>query len=271
MKSKSSHRLEIGLLICILGTQFSRILIEWFKITFELTNLIYILGILLLIDYTIFSIFSNGIITFYSAMIWILLFQGIVVFEALLYKRTADNNFVFTLFVLAMIFGLSTQNEPQIDEDFFIGIGWLLTGIGSVLLAIVISQNNRGSLLDSRFMRLPMGGDRLTLSVIAFANLIFMLLYKSKIPLLRMIKIFFAIVDIYDILSCNRRGLMVSYLIIVAAYMIKTNRGGITKKKILGSCVAVCGLVLFVIWIMKSNNNIALFLRRYIEDRKSVV
>ena len=263
METKRKHSFEIGLLICILGTQFSRILIEWFKIPFELTNPIYILGILLLADYTIFSRWE---IIISSAMRWILLFQGIVVFEAILYGKTADNNFIFTLFVMSMIFGLTTQIEPQIDEDYFIKTGWMLTGIGSVMLAVVIFQNSSGSFLNSRFMRLPMGGDRLTLSVIAFANLIFMLLYKAKTPLMRVIKILFALTAIYDILSCNRRGLMVSYLVILIVYIIKTNGEGITRKKMLAAFAVVCGLALIATWIMSGNSDLALILRRYIDS-----
>lgn len=267
-EGQHNHRLEIGLLICILGTQFSRILIEWFKIQFELTNPLYILGILLLIDFTILSRWE---IVISSSMRWILLFQGIVAFEAILYGKTADNNFIFTLFVMAMIFGLSTQIEPHIDEDFFIKSGWMLTGVGSVLLAVVIFQNSNGSFLDTRFMRLPMGGDRLTLSAIASANMVFLLLYKAKTPLMRVIKILFALAAIYDILACNRRGLMVSYLVILAVYLVKENGAGITKKKILAAFAVVGGLAVIIMWIMRSDSDLALVLRRYIDSLGSAL
>ena len=76
LRSKNGHALEFGIIICLFGTQLSRLLMEVLSITFNTTNLVFVIGLLLLVPFCReqknFFVMDKKmlVIIFYQLFVW---------------------------------------------------------------------------------------------------------------------------------------------------------------------------------------------------------
>ncbi len=242
------HGFEIGILLAIIGTQVSKIITEVFGNTFfDMTNLVFFLSLLLVAD--IGGMFK-GQLRVSKQMFLILGYNLYVLVAAILADVSMfeqNKGTVYTLYVIVFLL-LISANHKRIDEKFLISAAWWITGIGTCLLMWIITD--RFSNVSSvSFVWTSGGADRLTLSVLPFVHLVSSLLYIARTYSKRMLKILFAVVALYDIIACSRRGLMVA-LVIILIYHIWRNTGEKISKKKFVKAFEIVGVSIFIVVLM---------------------
>ncbi len=245
IESLKNHRLEIGLLLALAGIQFSLIIKSIIGWSFDLTNIIFVLSIILILDYK--KLFSFELPLHGS---WITASLGYNVYIALLALVSGASMWVsgygviYTLYTIVFILALMT-NTREIDGEFFVTMTWAVTGIFSVLLFYLVTDGF--TQFGGTIMTLSSGAGRLSLSVIAFYYLCVMLLYHPQNIVLRILKVVIAIVAIYDVMACSRRGLMVALIIIFLYHLWQSTSLRIDIQTVFRVTGAVI-LVVFALW-----------------------
>lgn len=237
-KLKKRYTLELGLIICLFGTQLSRLLMELMSMTFNTTNLVFVLGLLLLIP--LGRTYKNGFLID-KKMFAILIYQLFVLLYAACSGAALFNSLTgtaYTWFCVAFLVLINCNDIESFNGDTFVGLGWWILGIGSTLLCWVASNGLRQFV---PIMRLPNGSDRLTLSVIAFGFLVFYLCYKPKRKAEKIIGYIFVVTSIVDIYLCTRKGMLISFAVVLGIHFYKTEKKINAKKcfKFIGTAVAV--------------------------------
>lgn len=246
LKSKNGHALEFGIIICLFGTQLSRLLMEVLSITFNTTNLVFVIGLLLLVP---FGREQKNFFVMDKKMFVILIYQLFVLLYATWSGAALFNSLTgtaYTWFCVAFLMLMNWNSVDSFDGETFVRLGWWLLGIGATLLCWVASNGLRQF---TTIMRLSNGSDRLTLSVIAFGFLVFFLCYETENRIEKFIGYVFVITSIIDIYLCTRKGMLISFLVVLGIHFYKTKKK-IDAKKCLNVVVGVLVLVAAVFLIL---------------------
>lgn len=230
-KSGVNHNFEIGIILSLVGTQISCVIMEFFgSFSFDLTNLVFLISLLLVADYhSLLKLdlkINKGMILVLGYNLYALI-GAIIAGEGFF---TQNQGIIYTLYVILFLLLVGT-NKKDIDEDFFISAAWWITGTGSILLMWSLTDGF-SNISPTGFTWTSEGSDRLTLSVLPFVNLVTLLLYKGKSQFSVLIKIIFAVVDIYLMTVCSRRGLMVAYILILIYHFWTAIKGHLTVARI---------------------------------------
>lgn len=227
LRIKKKYALELGIIICLFGTQLSRLLIEVLSITFNTTNLVFVIGLFLLIP---FGREQKNFFVMDKKMFAILIYQLFVLLYAIWSGAAFFNSLtgtVYTWFCVAFLMLLNWNRTDLFNSEAFVRLGYWILGIGAALLCWVASN---GFSQFVPIMRLPNGSDRLTLSVIAFGFLVFFLCYKTKNKIERVIGYVFVILSIIDIYLCTRKGMLISYIAVLILHFYKIGGGAADQK-----------------------------------------
>lgn len=246
IESLKNHRLEIGLLLALAGIQFSLILKSILGWTFELTNIIFAISLVLIPDYQ--QLLSLKIPLHGNQMTASLRYNVYVAALALLSGASmwvSTYGVIYTLYTIVFIIALMT-NTRELDGKFFVTLTWAVTGIFSVLLFYLVTGGL--SQFGVTITTLDSGAGRLSLSVIAFYYLCVMLLYHPQNIVLRILKVVIAIVALYDVMACSRRGLMVALIIIFLYHLWQSASLRIDSQTVFRVIGAVI-LVIFALWV----------------------
>lgn len=241
LNSKKNCRLELGIIICLFGTQLSRLVMELTGTTFNTTNLVFVVGLLLLVP---LGRKSKSILVFDKKIFAILMYQFLVLLYAF-YSEAALFNLLtgtaYTWFCVAFLILINWNRQDLFKGDAFVCLGWWILGIGSVILCWVATKGLRQFV---PIIRLPNGSDRLTLSVIAFGFLTFFLCYNTKSVYEKIIGCGFLVFSVIDIYLCTRKGMLISFVGVLGIHFYRA------KKKInIKRCLKIIGVFLFIIII----------------------
>ena len=201
LKAKNKMYFEWGVLISIIGIPVSLIIKELIgEISFDLTNLVFIISLILIPDYANlmkfrFPSLNRKLLVVFIFQIYIL---SIATIKGVKLLSGGGDSLVFTIYIMILIIGLSTRNR-EIKSEYFIKITWWVTGIFNFLLFYIVT-NKFTNFNEISFAKLETGGDRLSISNIVFIHLIVMLIYKPKNKLLSALKSLFIILCIYIII-----------------------------------------------------------------------
>lgn len=245
---KFTHRFEIGIILAIVGTQISKVITELFgNFGFDMTNLIFLLSLLLVADYKSILNFDLKIS---KAMFLILGYNQYALFAAIIADEglfTQNQGIIYTLYVIAFLLLVAT-NQKGIDEEFLISAAWWIMGIETVLLMWVITSGFF-NISSAGFIRTNGGSDQLTLSVLPFIHLVSMLLYECKSWFTKALKIIFAAAALYVMSACSRGGLMVAYIVILGYHFLGILRNELTKQVIFNivKVTVVIAVAIFII------------------------
>ncbi|WP_249030543.1 hypothetical protein [Tannockella kyphosi] len=259
-KKQKNHNLEIGIILALIGTQISRIFIEFFNLqNIELTNIIFALSLVLVINLKnlvtlklpkfsgyLFLIFGYNI---YSLVAAIMAGEGLF---------TQNQGIIYTLYVIFFLICLST-NHRKIDGNYLVNTMWLISGVLTMMLLYKLTDSF--SNFNTNVVYMANNSDRLTLSVIAFYNLCSFLLLKTHKKIVVFMKYLFLICSILVMMIVSRRGLMVTYVVILLYHVFINAQFNlkIEKKtfvsifKILGTCVVMLATTDFILpdfWVM---------------------
>lgn len=230
MKKLKQYKMPIGILFSFFGIQIARIIMEVFKIETTITNYIFILALILLIDIKSLShIRLNKKSLPYIGYQILVLIYAFCAGEKLF---TPIIGIIYTLFSLAFIILLFTNRVDNFNGDIFIKLGWWITSLGSILLCYLCTD---GLSAFSGIKTLSQGSDRLTLSVIPFAFLIFTLLFKKKNIYISFYNIVSVVAALISIFICSRKGLLVSFAVVLLVHFLRDKKN--IYKKIKNICI----------------------------------
>ena len=251
MKKLLSHRFEIGIILSLIGTQIAVILYSVFpNWPFDLTNFVFLLSILLVVDYQ--QAFTLCIPKHPRIMLWILGYNIYALFMAVvagISMFNQNNGLIYTLYVICFLIAICT-NKREFDTDYFISRFWAVSGIFSILLFYLVTDGFTNISGQTIGTSLSSGADRLTLSVIAFMYICVALVYKAKNVFLLVLKVAFAIIAVYDVMACSRRGLMVALLIIIAYHFFCIYKGEIRRSSLVRNVLYIIGGIILVVAIL---------------------
>lgn len=230
-KNCTNHNFEIGIILALVGTQISRVIIELFgSFSFDLTNFVFLISLLLVADYhSLLRLdlkINKGMVLVLGYNLYALV-AAIIAGEGLF---TQNQGIIYTLYVILFLLLIGT-NKKDIDEDFFISAAWRITSISSILLMWNLTDGF-SNISSMGFTWTSGGSDRLTLSVLPFVNLVTLLLYKGKFRFSILTKILLAVVDLYLMTVCSRRGLMIAYILILIYHFWTTIKGVLVVARI---------------------------------------
>ncbi len=245
--NRRSHKLEIGILLSLIGTQISRLIQEYITVSgINLTYVVFFVSLLLVTDFG--QLRKLKIYRPSKIMTWIFIYNLYVVTVAILQGASITGNLIFTLYVLVLWFCYST-NRKKIDGEYLIKMFWLVSGIGSLVLTSLTTTEF--SEFGNAFGRLDGGGDRLTLSWIAFAHLCVLLIYRADKWYYLVLKYLFAICAIYDAMACSRKGLMVGYILVLIYHLWRNSEVFIDKKKLARTFVNMVAVLIVLVFVVR--------------------
>lgn len=258
------YRLEIGILISLFGIQYSRIFMEIFSIPFNTTNVIFVIGLILVLNPS--KLVQLKVPLLNNTMILILVYQILVLIAAFIANASLFNGLsatVFTWFSLFYIIFLCTNNTQNFNSEIFVKLGWISTGVCSFILVFLITNGFKNF---STVTGLTNGSDRLTLSVINFAFLIFNLVYRKVGVLEKIIGIIFCITAFIGVALLSRKGIMVSYVLILIIHVLQMKRKKINLSSLLKMLIIIVlgGMTLTVLF--KAIPNLQNLITGYIES-----
>ena len=245
MVKRKNSMFEIGILLSLFGIQYSRVLMELFATEVNLTNALFVFSILLIIDFRHLDRLTR--LTSNRNIILILTYQVIVIIYAFLahapFLDGGVHASVFTFFCFVFIISLHTRRLNEFDSKKFIDYGWWTTGVFTVILAVMITNLYRRF---STLTYLPMGSDRLTLSVLAFAHLVFTLCKTKNRPVEKVCTLVFIINAIICMVLFLRKGLIISYAVILLFHLWRRYGNKITKKMVTRTVLVIGTIILLI-------------------------
>ncbi len=247
LRSKNGHALEFGIIICLFGTQLSRLLMEVLSITFNTTNLVFVIGLLLLVP---FGREQKNFFVMDKKMFVILIYQLFVLLYATWSGAALFNSLTgtaYTWFCIAFLMLMNWNSGDSFDGETFVRLGWWLLGIGATLLCWVASNGLRQF---TTIMRLSNGSDRLTLSVIAFGFLVFFLCYKPLSIVEKVLGYIFVIFSIIDVYLCTRKGVLISFVVVLILHFYRIEKK-VNVKQLFK--IIMTAIILFVAMIVILN------------------
>ena len=183
-------------------------------------------------------------------MILLFIYQIIVIIYAAIEQASLFDGGVhatiYTWFCIFFIICLQTRDIKEFNSDIFVKIGWWSTGFFSVVLSIIATDFYRSFLITAF---LPMGSDRLTVSVIAFSFLVFSLCYSRNSKFEKMCMVFFTAGSLISMIVCLRKGAIFSLIIIIISYIYKSFSRRLTNKRfirviLIGFIIAISSAII---------------------------
>ena len=269
MRKIIDSKFELGILLCLFATQFARIIIEITESSLDMSTIFIVAGLLIAIDWE--KTINLKIPGFNKSMIALAVYQIFVLINYLIigqYAASGAFDIMFTIFSLVFIIGISTNSAEKFNGERFVRIGWLLTGVSSVILLYLVTE---GLTTFSAVSFLKMGSDRLTLSVIAYAHLIFTLLYNKNSVFKKGMGGLFIVSAIISVILCSRKGILVSYIIILIMHYIRNGKRLVGKKIIFSSAILIVFIIIIANVAQRSDHEIFQQLNQFIDAFSSAI
>lgn len=266
-------RFELGLILAVIGTQIAVITRLLLPIPFDLTKILFLLSLLLIADYGQFTFLKTRRISRYLAAV--LGYNLYVLLAALLAEASLNapnTGTVYTLYVAAFLCVLCFRRKREINGERFVSWMWGISGLYSLILFYLITEKFT-RFTGNAFVWLYNGSfsaDRLTLSVIAFVHMICFLAWRPKKKGMEIPRILLFLVAAYDMAVCSRRGLLLTFFIIlVYRWMILRKsvkvRAALFRRVVMGAAVLGGGAVIAYLAVPAVRNQVQQYADRVIQ------
>lgn len=237
--NRAEFRKSLGLVLVFVGMQFNTA-IKNVTLGMDISIVLMLLSALLLFDVKgIAKIrMSNKTIVLFILQIFLLL-------VSIVSNRSTTQLITFHLYLLAIIFALST-NKKYIYFSYF---GKILFWISGFIAILVLFQATNGftgltiSFDSTGKLWLRQGGDPITMSRALEFNFITCLFYKKKNKIEKIITWIFVASDIIGVFSFGNRSVIVCSVVVFLIWYIRYFNRKIDVKKLLITVMVIIAIV----------------------------
>lgn len=232
-------RKSLGLVLIFVGMQFNTAVKNVIPGT-DFSMVIMLLSAILLLDMKNF--FS---IRISKKMLILMTFQLILLFFAIASDKGTPQLISFHLYLLAIIFVLST-NKEYVQFAYFGKVLFWVSGFIAVVVAFQATNGFTGLSLsfdNTGKLWLSQGGDPITMSRALEFNFIACLCYKGKNKVEKIAMLIFIIADVVGVLSFSNRSVTVCMILVFLVWCGENPDRKIDLKKIVTIIVALIVIV----------------------------
>lgn len=247
-----SNRVEFGLLIFIIGLQLLNALKNIFP-GVELVNLFMIISCLSVIDYNNLIRFKFPRFNKYGCIL--ILLQIVMIIYALAAQNQSIKLYYYHFYVIAIIFGLSTQSREKVTKNL---LQFLFYASGFISLVVFWQATNNGTELITSYnntgkLWLEYGGDPVTMSRALEIYIILMLIYRSRSVIEKTLKMPFLVAAVIGLFSFGNRATIVGCILIFIVYLKNTQRTKLTIELLLKRMIFCVVIVISLVGLYKYN------------------
>lgn len=230
---------SLGLVLVFVGMQFNTA-IKNVAVGVDLSAVIMLLSALLLLDIKNFFLIRMSNATRILTVIQLLL-----LIISLVSNQSTTQLITFHLYLLAVIFALST-NKEYIHFTYFGKILFWMSGFIAIL--ILFQATNGLTRLNLSFdntgkLWLSQGGDPITMSRALEFNFIACLFYKEKNKIEKIVVWIFVVADVIGVFSFGNRSVIVCSSVVFIIWYIRYFNRKIDPKKMLITIIAIGAIV----------------------------
>ncbi len=237
--NRAEFRKSLGLVLVFVGMQFNTA-IKNVLLSMDISVVIMLLSALLLFD-------VKGIVKIRMSNKTIVLFviQIFLLMVSLVSNQSTTQLITFHLYLLAIIYALST-NKEYIQFAYFGKILFWVSGFIAILVlfqatngftGLAITFDNTGKLWLSQ------GGDPITMSRALEFNFIACLFYKEKNKIEKIVTWIFVAADIIGVFSFGNRSVIVCSIVVFLIWYIRYFNQKIDAKKLLITAIVIVTVV----------------------------
>lgn len=237
--NRAEFRKSLGLVLVFVGMQFNTA-IKNVLLSMDISVVIMLLSALLLFD-------VKGIvkIRMSNKMIVLFVIQIFLLMVSLVSNQSTTQLITFHLYLLAIIYALST-NKEYIQFAYFGKILFWVSGFIAILVlfqatngftGLAITFDNTGKLWLSQ------GGDPITMSRALEFNFIACLFYKEKNKIEKIVTWIFVAADIIGVFSFGNRSVIVCSIVVFLIWYIRYFNQKIDAKKLLITAIVIVTVV----------------------------
>lgn len=235
-----TNRLGIGIALNALGVSIAIVCKEMLRLDSSVvTNLVYVLALLFTVDWN--NLFLKHTLRFSKDMWWLLAFQVFIFLYAVIADASlmgSESSIVYTLYVIAYIIALLTNNGTIDGESFIKFIIVVTAFLNLIVFGLIVSgQTDLGSV----YVRtLTYGTDRSSLSSVPLYYILAFICYKPRKLLDRIITILILFLSVYNMLACVRRTVYIIVIVCLIVWIVKSiNFQSIERQKFIKCMVAI--------------------------------
>lgn len=235
----AEFRKSLGLVLVFVGMQFNTA-IKNVTLGMDISIVVMLLSALLLVDVKGISKIrmSNKTIVLFILQIFLLL-------VSIVSNRSTPQLITFHLYLLAIIFALST-NKEYIYFSYFCKILFWISGFIAILVLFQATNGFTGltiSFESTGKLWLRQGGDPITMSRALEFNFITCLFYKKKNKIEKIFTWIFVASDIIGVFSFGNRSVIVCSVVVFLIWYIRYFNREIDVKKMLISFMVIITIV----------------------------
>jgi hypothetical protein len=260
--------MDFGMLLCLFGVVFSRIIVEIFHLDISISMFTMLIGVILLIRLNT-KVKINKI----KLLIPIFLYQIFILISGLASKYSImgkHSSILYIIYVLVVLSVIYVSNKEDFDPELFITIGWWLSGILCLVLLFLLTKNFTKFSIT---IFTSQGSDRLTLASIALNYLIIFLLYKPKTKFESIFRWIIFATALGNIALCNVRRSLITYIVVLLVHLFKTkftlHRSQI--RKILSHVIVTIIVIVVLLFILSKFEIVDELFNQYLKDIRWVI